>query len=474
MMFSTKARFKGAAFLGCLVAASLAVMPAIGAEPAAQKSDEAKFMEGIDPRTRLNPVAMSRVFLDNERPDLACALLLQVFGPEPERADVLGMLGECKAAAGEVSAAIDYTEKAYRIEPNSTALRAQLGGLYIRTGRVEEARQVFSASAGAGLSSSGDQLLAEIARQLPSADPLLAVPEGGKPWSVELYSGLVYDSNANGGPASSTVAAVVGGVPLTLTLSDASKPKNAWGNVSSVNASYIEPLSAQWALLFQGGLAATTYFDEDDFSTDSGAVSAALIYRTPTLTVSVQPNARYVQQNHHLDETLVGVTSRATLSLDPVWSVTGSAGYARRNVAVDEQRDADLWLATAGFSHVLANGGQLGAEYLLQRNKAREDFNAYWQHGPLVYYTQSLMPGLIGTASYRFGISDYDERLAIFAETREDKQHVLGAGLEWDISQWTAPGLSARAQYSYIDTSSTVDLYEYDRHIVNTGLAFRF
>jgi opacity protein-like surface antigen len=65
----------------------------------------------------------------------------------------------------------------------------------------------------------------------------------------------------------------------------------------------------------------------------------------------------------------------------------------------------------------------------------------------------------------------YDGR-ATALETRDRKDDRLSVGA--DISYAITPAWNLEASYRYIDNDSRSELYEYDRHVVNIGMAWKF
>ncbi len=117
-----------------------------------------------------------------------------------------------------------------------------------------------------------------------------------KPWQIEAFAGLAYDSNINGGPTSDLISAVVGSIPGTIKLSPESHPIDSWGAVESVSAQYNQIWSARTSVLYQASASRADYFGHSSYSNDSLALAPALIYQGDGYSTSVQPLLRYTRQ----------------------------------------------------------------------------------------------------------------------------------------------------------------------------------
>src|SRR5690606_33108928 len=111
---------------------------------------------------------------------------------------------------------------------------------------------------------------------------------------------------------------------------------------------------------------------------------------------------------------------------------------------------------------------------MVQTEDAKEDFESRTSHGPVVFGTWHVQPGLSLTGSYRYADIEYDAVQGIFPHAREDGHHVADFGVLWDVSKYVYPGTAVRAQYTYIRADSNLALYDNRRHIVAVGMQIVF
>ena len=424
--------------------------------------------QGVDPRE--NAAAL----LDAGRPAEACAVLNDAFGRDAVENDVTLMQAHCSWRAGKADDAIAYYRKLIERLPNAARPRAELATLYLQLGRRDAARAEFDAAQALDRNAGAVGVLGGLARAMVNEDPSALARAIPKNWQVEVYTGLVHDSNINSGPTGTTMAGIIGGVPVDLTLNDDSRPIRSWGSSTHLTGRYLHALNPKLALLAQGSVAKTFYFRDNDFDNDSVAAALGLLYRDGGLNASVQPSLRISRQANETVERTYGLNGRASQALVAGLRLTGSAGYFKRDTPNNDARKAEGYLASAGFVANLNSAAEVGVEYMVQTEDARENFESRKSHGPVVYGTWHVHPQLSLNASYRYSNIEYDEVQGIFPHAREDDQHVLDFAALWDVSKYVYPGTAVRVQYTYIRADSNLSLFDNRRHIATVGMQVVF
>jgi tetratricopeptide (TPR) repeat protein len=415
------------------------------------------------------------LMLEQGHPDIACRILHTTTPADSADAERLYLLARCSADLKQNPAAIAYYRKVIELLPQAPRPRTELAALYVATGQVAAAQKMFADTANLDPNSEISPLLQNVANRLGANDPaILAELRRNKKWSIELFAGVTYDDNINGGPSSTLVPAVIGGTPVDLQLSSDALSRASFGVTGSIAGTYVEPLNEDFSLLFQGALSGTGYFADSSFNNDSTTLAAALLYRHQDISASIQPNVRYTQQGGVLQEATPDIVGRISKNLTPTLVATGSAGYFDQRIPVDSTRDAKGHHASLGMYKQFTDSLQIGGEYFWQRENASADIYSRRLYGPSVFATYKATQNLTLIGNYRYASIDYDQAMAIFPEARKDRQQVLTLTGLWDISRWAGRNLAVRAQYLYTDNPSNIAFDQYSRNIFILGLQTQF
>ncbi len=420
-------------------------------------------------------IALANLMLQNGHPDAACKILHATTPPASVDPDRYYLLARCSAELKQIDAAIGYYRKTIELQPDAPRPRAELAAIYLAIEQYAAAAPLFADTARLIPPGETAESMRSLAERLGANDPAaLLRGQSAKPWSIEMFAGLTKDDNVNGGPVSRIVPTVIGGTPINFMLSPAAMPRSSWGATASVNGNYSVPLNRNWSVLFQGGLAATHYFSESDFSNDSLSLAAAFIYRDKSFSASVQPNVRYVRQHGRTQEATPGIVGRLSKALSPTLTATGSVGYFDRTVQPDGNRDAKGWHGSVGLVSQLSKTVQVGGEYEVIREDASLDVHSRRLHGPSVFAAVKVIPELTLIANYRYAAVEHDERMALFSGVRKDRQKIAVLTGLWDVSRWAGRDLAVRAQYMHIENPSNIAFNDYKRNLFIVGVQTKF
>jgi tetratricopeptide (TPR) repeat protein len=417
-------------------------------------------------------VTAARQMQESGAPDIACILLADTPADSVD-AERLYVLARCNASLQRVDTAAAYYRRVIALAPQAPNPRVELAALLVATNRREEAVQVYKETLPLLPSGEVSAQMTKLIEQLGRDDPAAFAQGPGKPWSIEVFAGVVHDSNINGGPVSNIVPATVGGIPGNFILDPGAMPKSSSGMAGSVTGSYLLPLNERWSVLFQGAVLGNGYFQTADFNNEYMAFSAAFIYRDKAWSASIQPNIGFSRQGDQMTETMPGVMTRFSRTLSQTLSLTGSAGYVRHTVHLDSNRNADSMLGSVGLVAQLLPTLQAGAEYDMQRDQA--DANTYSRrlHGPSVFAAYRVNPKWTVVGNYSYSKVAYDAG-SIFFPAREDTQKTASLTSLWDISQWAGRNMVVRAQYTKIDNPSNIGYSSYTRDIFSLGIQTQF
>lgn len=417
-------------------------------------------------------VVMARVMQERGHPEVACALLAETPADSVD-AERLYVLARCHASLQHVDAAISHYRRVIALTPQAPNPRVELAAILVALDRRDEATQLYKETLPLLPAGPVSTQMNNLIEQLGRGDPVAFAPAAGKPWSIEVFAGVVHDSNINGGPVSNIVPAMVGGLPGNFILDPGAMPKSSPGATGSITGSYVVPLNARWSILFQGVLLGNGYLDTSDFNNEAMSLSAAFIYRAPEWSASIQPNVNFSRQANQMNETTPGVVTRFSRDLRQGLALTGSAGYFNRTVHLDHYRNADGVLGSVGLVAQLQPAWQIGADYNVQRESADSAVYSRRTHGPSVFAAWRINPQWTVVGNYSYANVRYDQGSILFP-AREDTQKIASLTSLWDISGWAGRNMVLRAQYTQIDNPSNIGYSSYARKIFSLGVQTQF
>lgn len=373
----------------------------------------------------------------------ACTLLESSFGASPANLQAVARLGECRTGLGQYGRAMaDYTRILQQVDAPIIVARLL----------------VLEAAASSGVI---------VVEQVPEALPPAML-------SGEASLGVLFDSNANAGTSASSVQAMLGAFPILLNLNPASQgqPDNAL--TLGLSTSYLQPLSAQFALVLRADIGANLYTVDASHSRQFARGTAGVIFREGPFSANLQGDFGVNWRNGAVDQTSAGLGARASLALTPQLSLGVSGFIGRFDLPADADRNSVLRSATAGVQYELAPGLSANLDYVISRSEAGSPLYSYWSHGPRLGVSAVLAPQIGLDLSYSYEMAAYDDSLAMFPQGREDRTHQLGAMLTFDLSDAVAQGMSASLGYTYRHTDSSIDLHDVERHAVTAAVRYAF
>lgn len=304
-------------------------------------------------------------------------------------------------------------------------------------------------------------------------------------WAPSIYAGLMYDTNANIGPNQDVID--VG--PLTgAVISPSSQPQEdfAWVVNPAISHVYnpgvrIRSGETSGSFLWQSDLSAyyRGYLDEDDFNL------GVLTLRTgPAWVVPGKWRAWVALQGDQIwfgGENLALFTSLnpgVTWALGRTTELTLQGALTDRHYWDDEESGRDGEEAEAGIdvTRYFRNRSlavQIGAGWEeFDADEERFGYSAPEIHAGVIAeaWQDGLLYGRIGYRSY-----DFDGTEPLFpGMSRDDDETRVALGFEQRFTRGTLEGWALQGNWIFTDNDSDVPIYDYDRHVVNLGLAKRF
>jgi tetratricopeptide (TPR) repeat protein len=154
---------------------------------------------------------------------------------QPDNLEVLFKFATLASQTGDLEGAISALERMLLVDPNLPRVRLELGVLYFRLGSYEVARTYLSAAAASP--SAPPEVRSRAQEYLAEAEKR----QSRSRFAGEVFAGMRYQSNANLGPAGSTVRLF----GQSANLNETALGKADWGAVASGQLRHIYDLGTQ-------------------------------------------------------------------------------------------------------------------------------------------------------------------------------------------------------------------------------------
>jgi FimV-like protein len=368
------------------------------------------------------------------------------------------LLGTAAYDSGRYSQAIFVLQRAVAMRPGFAGARMELARAYYAQGDNESARREFAILEKDNPPPEARRVIAEY---LDAIDRRASVYEQQLAGYAELATG--YDSNANGAP---DIQDFIGFQLDSRNQATASSYYNlgAGGLVSY-------PFAPGWRLLGTGNAGYRSNPDATFVDSQVLRLGGAVEWRPGNYELSLQPNFAMAMLDGEDNSQMVGVDlagtrhfeqSRVSLTLRSgqiryadgleVLDVdTLAYGVAAQYTTRAMPRVQYVGAITLGSDDAVQAGSPQGRDLTGLRAGAVVDFGG----GHALLLAVSTLT------------ADYDG--VFFGADRSDDQFGGTLGYEW--GGWRALGWTVRGQLNYVDNSSSVALYDYDR--IDAGLSVR-
>lgn len=335
--------------------------------------------------------------------------------------------------------------------PRSLGVRLDLGRAYYEIGENESARSVFEALAQQDPPPRAAQVIDSY---------LLAINQRAgryqQRWSAALAAQAGHDSNVNSATDLQNFAG--------FTLDEASRGQDSpyYGLVLSVDHSL--PISPRWFWTSNLYAQNREYSDVDTLNNVQYGLSSGPGYRRGNWSSGLRVNFAEGRIDGDRNSRVAGASLSLAHRDDGFWRYQASTKYAQVRYQDNlEVRDVDQYLLSLGASRRinLAFGSEFGLNLLAGQDEAQEPASPYGRDilGLALVGVSQLAPRWRLDLLAQALVSDYEGEF--FGQRREDDQLSLEVALLFKDKRWA--DWSLRLKTAYVEQSSNVELYDYDR-----------
>jgi tetratricopeptide (TPR) repeat protein len=375
------------------------------------------------------------------------------------------LLGRSAYESGDYETAVFAFERVLIADPAADRVRLELGRSYFELGEFAAARSNFEQV----LSNHPPETVANnIKRYLQLIERASRVNR----INGALSTFLSYDGNVRSAPVEEQIQTIFGSVPLNSEQGDPEEDLISQ-NMLLLNHLYRQhPRRPGWlsGLLVYNA----SYFDEKDLNLNLLSLNSGPVWQQENWRGKLQGTFNYLTLD---DERYL---SSAGLELEEAWQgqkgfslgLLGSASHL--NYATDER---DAWQYRLAVKPVWTRTDQrLTVFFRTELNRAREDEQSYLRFLFKLDYERRLPWRLTMNLGGRLQHSQYEDEAPLFAKKRRELLREASIGFSrtlWGGAQGHGE-LRALLNYVYTDTSSNIDLYEYDKQVLSLGLSYLF
>jgi hypothetical protein len=392
---------------------------------------------------------------------------------EPEEAARAGeplfdfLFGLAALESGQNTRAVFALERVLAVEPDNVRARAEIARAYLALGETETALQEFQTvkrqGVPADVSMTIDRYIASVRR---------GGNETARSLTAYVEASVGYDTNVNVGPNRNSVL-IPGFGNLPFKLSRNSQANEDGFASLGAGANLRQPLGNGYSLLAGVSASSRGNFSKQHFDTYNGDVNLG-VSRTvdqDVFTVMLQEGVFYVDDSRFRNHS--GLTGQWQRNLDARNQVSVFGQYTQLRYAQQKVRDAERWVAGAGYAHLFREGMvAYGSLYGLEE-KPRErgvdwlGFSGWGGRigGRMNYDARTV---LFGGATYEYRSHKADD--PSFLRKRRDDQFGILFGANYNLS----PDWSVTPQLNLTYNKSNVALSDYHRSLFSVTLRREF
>jgi hypothetical protein len=302
-------------------------------------------------------------------------------------------------------------------------------------------------------------------------------------WTPSIYLGGMYDSNVNVGPDRDIVD--IGGSDFLVTPDSQEQSDFAVVANAAITHTYnpgkrFESGEHTGFFLWQSDASAyyRNYLSETDYNLGVLTLRTGPAWIVPRhwrAWVGLQADQIFLGGDSLA--LFTGLNPGVTWELSPSTELTLDGAVTRRHYWDSDESGRDGWFeaGTLSVTHWLD-----GVRFALQAGIGYSNFDAdddrFGHHGPGGYvgflweaWQDGVVYGRVGYQQY-----DYDGAEPGYGVERDDDEWRYSVGFDHDIRSGFLAGWSLQGSWTYTDNPSNLDIYDYDRHVVNLGLARTF
>lgn len=401
---------------------------------------------------------------------LACALLLLAPGITPEaraqdaptatqlRTEAEFRRGLQAVAAGDYAGAVTIFDGILARDAGLVRVRLELArALFLKGDEDERARFQFERV---------------LSGELPQAvqdnvQKFLSALRQRRRWTLSAELAVIPDSNINGGAESREVT--LGGLPYYLN--ESSVKKSGTAILTALRGTWRFADEGRWRIQTGAGLSQRSY-DDSEYDDTVLNFSAGPRYLLDRGEIGFGLSGYHRWYGLDPYSLFMGVQLDGNYLLSRQLKLEAAVRLGRVTSPDDSGREGPSSDGSITLRYALSPELLIYGSLDARRDAFANDLLANDAAGAAVGVYGDLPWGFSAGASFRLGGTWYDGESAFFQEARRDESRQYGLTvLNRNLRFWqVTPSL----RYTHVENESTIDIYTYDRDILQIGLTREF
>lgn len=418
-------------------------------------------------------LAQAEQLLAAKKPLDAFRLLEKAYNPASATTQEYFLIGVAAKQSGKLQKAETYLLKARELDPKAGRIRLELAEVQYGLGKYDASRAELMAVRAMNpppqVRQNIDGFIAQV--DATKADPRRA-PKPKKNWSAYVTTGIMSDSNVNGGPSTDTV--FLYGLPFTLS-DDAKETKDeAWFLRAGV--SYTAALSDKVAWNTTTNLALQDYFSADAYDTLTLSLATGPSIRlTDRLSLSLPleySTQSYTAQGGWYSQT-IGIGPRLQFAAKQNLQLYLDASLSKKTFEGNSTRDLTAWELSPSLNYQPSPNGNVAVGLQFGAENAGQAIYSNRVNGGYIGYQHSFKDlGIKASITASYTDTQFEGVQAAYTVARHDISKRLSANISYDLPQWQ--GAELNGSLSLQDNTSNIDLNDYTRTQFSLSLTKRF
>ena len=406
------------------------------------------------------------IYFDSGNFEDAYNLFLQAFKADPGNINLNFYLGRAAFEIGNYEMALMAFERILIAQPESVRIKLEMARTHYRLGLRDSARQYF------------EEVLA--------ADPPSAVRRNIKNFLADIdlaqkhhfFNGQIaaaidWDDNVYVAPANDVVDTAIGDVVLQ---GKGAKPRSDWlFNTTGVLSHKYQSPDSPYSWASTGAAYQALYRNESELDTLFLALNSGPEIHSKKYVLGLHGLANYLEIDWDRFLATAGLEMIFGVLFSPSALLNFSSKYENKKYYQIDDRDSNNFNLKAE-SIFLYGANRIGFAAAGEIEDAEADVYSYKQGAALINYERILPYSIMFFGYYEYRYRVFDGKQLLFDKKRRDNLHYAGAGLSktiWHSADFSQ-NLALRFNYRYTRADSNIELYEYDKNVASTSLAYTF